>query len=351
MSTTNQTKNTTNASEEVDLGSLFLIIGKGFARFFNFIGSIFTGFFHLIIKMLIFLRKNIVKIGVAAIIGGVVGVFLESKKIDTFESELLLEPNFNSTRQLYDNVNYYNNLVKQKDTAELEKIFKLDKLSAASLKKFIIEPFENQNDIINSYNSFVLAVDTTTVKSYTFKDFQKEFTDYDYKFHTVRVIAEKNNVFDKLDEVIISSVVKNKYFNRLKMLTNENLNRTDSLFRVNLSQIDTLRQVYMNVMLEEAKKQTTGTNIDLGGDKNTTKELDLFETNREINASLKNIATEKSRKYEIINVISNFQPIGAKLEGIKNNFIFLLATLCPVLMIFYLLLAQLNSYLLSYKKD
>ena len=39
----------------------------------------------------------------------------------------------------------------------------------------------------------------------------------------------------------------------------------------------------MEVMIEEAKKQTTGTSIDLGGEKRTTKELELFETNRKIN--------------------------------------------------------------------
>ena len=44
MSTKNQ-----NNEEEVDLGSLFVIIGKGFKNFFNFIGSIFKGIFHFLI--------------------------------------------------------------------------------------------------------------------------------------------------------------------------------------------------------------------------------------------------------------------------------------------------------------
>ena len=34
---------------------------------------------------------------------------------------------------------------------------------------------------------------------------------------------------DGLDDVIISSVIKNEYFNKIKKLTNENLFRTDSL--------------------------------------------------------------------------------------------------------------------------
>ena len=40
--------------EEVDLGALLIIIGKGFSKFFNFLGSIFKGIFHFFITILIF---------------------------------------------------------------------------------------------------------------------------------------------------------------------------------------------------------------------------------------------------------------------------------------------------------
>ena len=106
----------------------------------------------------------------------------------------------------------------------------------------------------------------------------------------------------------------------------------------------------MEVMLEEAKKLTSGTNIDLGGDKRTTKELELFETNRKINADLKSIALEKSQKYEVINVISNFQSIGYEIKGITKNYSFLLASLSAIGVILVLLLMQLNKYLNNYKK-
>ncbi|MCG1035331.1 hypothetical protein [Polaribacter sargassicola] len=342
--------NKKNSEEEVDLGSLFVIIGKGFSNLFSFIGSFFKSIFHLIITILIFFKKNVLKIIIAAIIGGVVGTFLEVKKHDLYGSDLLVKPNFNSTRQLYNNVNYYNDLVKQKDTLGLAEIFKLDKKTAASLKEFSIEPIKKDNDIINSYNNFVLQVDTTTIKSYTFEEFKKSFTDYDYDIHKITVIAEKNNVFDNLNDVIISSISKNKYFNRLKELTNEDLNRTDSIYRENLAQIDSLRKVYMQVMVEEAKKQTTGTSIDLGGEKRTTKELELFETNRKINSDLRYIANQKSEKYEIINVISNFQSTGYKIKGVTKNLGFLLAVAGAILMILVLLLLQMNKYLDNYKK-
>ena len=339
-----------NNEEEVDLGSLFKIIGKGFQNLFNFIGNIFKGIFHFFISILIFLKDNIVKIGIAAFIGFAIGVFIQVKSADKYESQMLVQPNFKSANQLYNNISYYNDLVKQKDTANIQKTFKIDKETAASLKKFTIEPIINENDIINSYNDFILDVDTTTVKSYNFEDFKASFSLLDYKIHKINVVSEKSDVFNKLDEVILSSVIKNKYFNRVKELTNENLNRTDSLLRTNLAQIDSLRVVYMKVMLEEAKKQNSGTSIDLGGKMRTTKELELFETNREINEELEDIVKDKSEKYEVINVISNFQPIGSEIKGVTRNIAFQLSVLGALAMIFILLLIKINSYLNNYKK-
>ena len=342
--------NQKNNEEEVDLGSLFVIIGKGFSNLFNFIVNFFKGVFHLIISVLIFLKENVLKIAIGGIVGLIAGVFLQVKSSSKYGSDLLVEPNFKSTRQLYNNVNYYNDLVKQGNIATLENIFSLDSASAASLQKFEIEPLIMDTDIINLYDNLISSVDTLTIKSYDYLDFKGAFTAFDYKVHKITVVAGKNNVFDKLSGVIISSVVSNQYFNRIKVLTNEDLNRTDSLYRQNLLQIDSLRMVYMEVMLEEAKKQTLGTNIDLGGDKRTTKELELFETNRRINADIRNISLQKSKKYEVINVISNFQPIGYEIKGITKNYAFLLGVLGVGLMLVFLLFIKLNNYLENYKK-
>ena len=344
------TKQSTNSEEEVDLGSLFVIIGKGFSKFFNFIGDIFKGIFHFLIVILIFLKENSLKIGIAAIIGFAVGIFLELKSSDTYSSVMLVQPNFKSVSQLYNNINYYNDLVKQKDTVGIQNTFNLDKETAASLKEFSIEPIDNENDIINAYNDFVLEVDTATVSSYTFEYFKASFKDLDYKTHEINVIAEKNDVFNKLDEIIISSVVKNKYFSRVKELTNENLNRTDSLLRQNLGQVDSLRKVYMQVMIEEAKKQSNGTSIDLGGEKRSTKELELFATKGDLNLELIDVVIDKSEKYEVVNVISNFQPKGSEIKGVENNKGVQLAILSSILVIFILLLLRLNNYLSAYRK-
>jgi len=340
-----------NNEEEVDLGSLFVIIGKGFKNFFNFIGSIFKGIFHFLISVLLFFKIHFKKIIIAAVIGGVIGTFLESGSQDKYGSNLLVQPNFGSSFQLYKNINFFNDLVDQEKVLLLASIFNLDSTTAAGFTKFEITPVVNNNDIINAYNKFILTVDTLTVKSYDFEEFKTSFTDYDYKLHDIVVEAKYNDVFNGLEEVIIASVINNNYFDRIKKLTNENLTRKDSLLRENLIKVDSLRQVYMRVMLEESKKEFTGTSIDLGGTKTSTKEIELFSTDRKINEELGSIAVAIGEKSEVINVISNFQSIGYEVKNISRNYIVICVALSLFVTLIIILLIYLNRFLDKYSKN
>ena len=339
-----------NNDEEVDLGSLFTVIGKGFKNFFNFIGNIFKGIFHRLILILLFLKLHILKFSVAVLIGGIVGFFLESNKETKFSSNLIVKPNFESTQLLYENINYYNDLVKQQNTKHLASIFKIDTSKAAALRKFEITPLMNSNDIINAYDNFILEVDTLTVKSYDFDNFESSFTDFDYLVHNIEVQATVSNIFSELEITIINSIEKNTFFNKIKNLTKENLNTKDSILKANFIEVDSLRSVYMRAILEGAKNNSNGTNIDLGSKSNITKENDLFEIDRKIIYDLSQTYEDIATKSDVINIISNFKPEGSEIKGITKNLIFIMAVLGFLLTLFIILLFDLNKYLEDYKK-
>jgi len=339
-----------NNDEEVDLGSLFTVIGKGFKNFFNFIGNIFKGIFHRLILILLFLKLHILKFSVAVLIGGIVGFFLESNKETKFSSNLIVKPNFESTQLLYENINYYNDLVKQQNTKHLASIFKIDTSKAAALRKFEITPLMNSNDIINAYDNFILEVDTLTVKSYDFDNFESSFTDFDYLVHNIEVQATVSNIFSELEITIINSIEKNTFFNKIKNLTKENLNTKDSILKANFIEVDSLRNVYMRAILEGAKNNSNGTNIDLGSKSNITKENDLLEIDRKIIYDLSQTYKDIATKSDVINIISNFKPEGSEIKGITKNLIFIMAVLGFLLTLFIILLFDLNKYLEDYKR-
>jgi len=336
--------------EEVDLGSLFTVIGNGFKNFFNFIGSIFKGIFHKLILILIFFKLHFIKFTIAVLIGGIIGFFLENNKEIKFSSNLIVKPNFESTQLLYENINYYNDLVKQQNTKHLASIFKIDSSRAASLRKFEITPLINSNDIINAYDKFILDVDTLTVKSYDFDNFEESFTDYDYLVHNIEVKATVSDIFNELENTIINSIEKNTFFNKIKNLTKENLNTKDSILKANFIEVDSLRNVYMRAIIEGAKNNSNGTNIDLGSKRNATKENDLFEIDRKIIYDLSQTYKDIATKSDVINIISNFKSVGSEIKGITKNLIFIMAALAFLLTLFFILLLDLNKYLENYKK-
>jgi len=112
--------------EEVDLGSLFVTIGKGFKNFFNFIGSIFKGIFHFLIITLLFFKEHLLKIIVAGLLGFIFGAYLDYNKGVIYESKMLVKPNFDSTKQLYANILFYNDLVNQKEYNLLMETFQIN---------------------------------------------------------------------------------------------------------------------------------------------------------------------------------------------------------------------------------
>jgi len=336
--------------EEIELGSLFVLIGKGFSAILKAVQQLLSFFFHVLITILLFVKKQVVKLSIAVVIGGLVGGFLEMDKAQKFGADALVQPNFESVQQLYNNIGYYEDLIQQKDTFLLAKTFAISVEEAAAIKKFEITPVENSSDLLSSYDEFLNSVDSLSVKKYTFSMFKKSFTTTDYKQHTIHVEAEKNNVFQKLEGVIIAEVVANKHFEKAKQLTNENLHRTNASLQENLAQVDSLRKMYLQTMLAESKKVTTGTSIAFGGDKNTFKEIELFETSREINEELKEVSKALSQKTAVVNVLSSFQPIGYEMKGLKENLGVRGGAIGLGVMLLFLGLLQLNSYLDTYKK-
>lgn len=336
--------------EEVDLGTLFAIIGRGFNNFFNFIGNIFKGLFHLLTLFLLFVKKHFIKFAIAGIIGGGVGAFFHIKKDDVYASEMLIEPNFESTRQLYNGIQYFDNLIEQKEYEKISKVFNISLEKAETLRKIFISPNETENDIVKSYDKLIRSVDTIAAKSYLYDNFKKSFTEHDYRFHTIYVSSTDKTIFPALRDVIINVLEENSYFSRLVDLNNENLNRTDSINRRNLSQLDSLSKVYMQALLEESKKEFKGTNVALGDSQESKKELELYEIKRGINQDLTNIVLDRSKKSRVVNIISDFQPVGFKVVGLENNYA-IIGFLGAIGVVFlFLALMELNKYLESYHK-
>ncbi len=339
-------------SEEVDLGQLFRLIGNAFNRFFSFIASIFKGIFHIIILFLLFIQKHFIKFAIIGVLGFSVGFYLDTIKEPEFISTMVVEPNFNSVQQLYNNINFYNELAKAEDSITLAEALNISKNEAFSIKEFIVESYSDENQKVLLFDKFVRSLDTTTQKTIDMKAYLKNFNSFDARFHTISVIATDNSIAKKIQPSIISSISRNSYFNLQKDISDINIGLQDSIYNKQITEIDSLQLLYKRVMLKEAERPMEGTSIALGenGGKEN-KELSLINKMDELKFGLVELNEERANKSSILNIISDFPRKGVKVKGFLNNYKLLIPLLLIGITMFILGLLSLNSYLKNYKKN
>ena len=100
-----QTPQTTSSNEEIDLGQLFNMIGRGFKNLFNWF-----------LRVFLYFKKNFLVLFVLAIAGAILGLGLNQIISEKLKTEVIVKPNFESKDYLYDVVNEIQAKIKSGDT-------------------------------------------------------------------------------------------------------------------------------------------------------------------------------------------------------------------------------------------
>lgn len=343
-------------SNEIDLKELFRIIGNIFNKLFSFIRNILLLIFDLIIKVLIIIRVHILKFAIVGFLSVIVGWFIDARQEPLYGSNMFVEANYDSTRQLYSNIKYYNGLSEDADSLTLANIFNITKDQAGSLRGFFIEPDVTENGMLNAYNDFMKKTDTTFVLGeINFRKFRSNISPLDFSMHQISVISSDKNIIPKLQESIATKNIENNYIKKQKEVTLRNLEKTEQTLKSQLVKIDTLDLVYKELLRKDPKddksKAGSGTYIQLAANnENKTKEIELLKMNEEISNKILEINLKKELNSETINVLSGFSP-GAEIKNFYNSFLFKIPVITLTLLLLFILLRELNGYLNKYQEN
>lgn len=348
----NQRPNNAN-SEEIDLGQLFKLIGDGFKKLFNFIGSIFKGIFNVIISFLLFIQQHFIKFIVAGVVGVAIGVGLDMIKQPVYVSTMVVQPNFQSTQQLYNNINFYDELAGSEDSVALAESLGIEVSEAATIKEFSIESYSDESQKVKLFDEFIKTLDTTTRKAIDMELFLENFNSFDAKYHNIIVKATNPMVAKKLQDPIISSISFNQYFLNLKNTQTENIDLQRNVLANQIKEIDSLQLLYKNVMIKQADKPLQGTSISLGdqGIAQQSRELDLINKIDEIKEELVELNELEASKSNILNVISDFPRRGAEDKGLLKSYKVLIPIFLIGLLLFALSILELNKFLKLYNEN
>jgi len=338
-------------SEEVDLGQLFKLIGNAFDRLFKFIRRIFGGIFHVLILFLIFVKQHIIKFAIAGVIGVGIGFYLDSNKEQAYMSSMVVEPNFNSVQQLYNNIEFYNELAKAKDSSSLGTALGIEPKEAISIKEIFVDSYTDENQKIKLFDAFLRELDTTTQKNINMEAYLKDFNSMDARFHRISVVSSSNIIAKKIQDKIIEGIVENEYFEMQRQTKTENLKFQDTIYQKQLTELDSLQLLYKKVMLKEADKPMQGTSIsmaDTGTGQN--KEMAIINERNSVKNAIVALNVERVNKTNVVNVISNFPERGARIKGIFKSYKFQLPAVLILFVFAFYALFGLSKFLERYNK-
>jgi len=156
--------------QEIDLSQLSKKIGD---KIQSFIDWLFDG--------ILFIRRNIIIIGVLFIIGAGLGFYLDSKT-KIYDHQVIVTPNFGSTDYLYSKIFLINSKIKEGDTLFLKQIgIKNPKKFTSIEVEPIVDVYRFINNSAQNFEMLKLMAEDGDLK----KIVEENLTSKNYAFHNI----------------------------------------------------------------------------------------------------------------------------------------------------------------------
>ncbi|WP_374552117.1 hypothetical protein [Flavobacterium sp.] len=208
-----------NDSQEIDLSQIS-----------RKIGGFFDGIIFNIFRIIFFLKRNIVLVGILLVIGVALGYFMD-KKLKSYDNQIMVMPNFESTDYLYSKVALLNSKIKEGDTVFLKSIVGVKNPKKIGLIEInpITDVYKFIKDKDINFEMIKLMAEDGDIK----KIIQENTTSKNYPFHLITFSTSEATSFDKTVNPILNYLnqsdyyakIQKEYLNnvRIKMIENDSI--------------------------------------------------------------------------------------------------------------------------------
>ncbi len=191
-----------NDSQEIDLSQ----ISRKIAGFFD--GIIFN-----IFRTIFFLKRNIILVGILLVIGVGLGYFMD-KKLKSYDNQIMVMPNFESTDYLYSKVALLNSKIKEGDTVFLKSIVGVKNPKKIGLIEInpITDVYKFIKDKDINFEMIKLMAEDGDIK----KIIQENTTSKNYPFHLITFSTSEATSFDKTVNPILNYLNQSDYYAKIQ---------------------------------------------------------------------------------------------------------------------------------------
>ena len=338
-----------NNDQEIDILSLFSLVSKKANSVFVLFINLLISVINLFISFLFVIKKNYLLLSSALIIGGLIGYTYEKKFYKpTYTSSLTLSPNFGSTYQLYGNIDFYQNLIKEQNFSKLKSYLNLDSSDSKSLQGISIIPYTNELLKLKNYRRLLGNADSLTALNFNYDDYISKIPFDSYSRHVITVELNNNKVPTHIEKKIIENIENNLYYKNKKINYLENLEFQKQYILKSIEKLDTL----LFAEKKNSEGENSGTTIVLDDNQKENIDLQLFDRYKTIRNELVDINFELNDKKNVINTINSLSDIGTEKD---SYFIILPPLFLFLISLFLILISDLykklsNGSSLKFKK-
>jgi hypothetical protein len=333
-------------NQETDILILLDYFKNGIKKIFTKIGNLFTFILNAIIWFCILLKRYFILTVVCIILFSILGYYNKIISPPSYNYEMVLQPNYNSTKYLYQLVDSYNQLTETEDP-----IFKnIKQIKITPVKSFtndLTTFFNIINNINNNGNTDTdNKNDTIFSRQYKIEDFRKNIAETDYSLHTIFIKSSVLLSPKEIKDKIISPIETEPFYSQLKNSYLKSIETKEKYYKKNLQRIDTL----LLALADRDKSNTISSTLSIKGDSRNNVEDDLLNRSVKITEALASLETDRAIHSNVIKIVSEPQLVANKSKLIKRNTIpfIIYGFLFSVFLIF---LIQFIKYLNKFEKE
>lgn len=321
----NNIPNSSNSSDEIDLGQLFQMIGNGFNRLFRGILRIF-----------LYLKKNVLILLGLVILGGIIGFGLNriiSKKLKT---EVIVKPQMESKNYLYDVIDEIQSNIKSKDTAFFSNIG-VDIIDFAGLEISIAPVSDNREssesemkylELLQSFENTEAIADIVRAELQNKSSFN----------HRITFFYKDAEVGQQFAKGVMAYINTNEYFDGLITVYRENATSRINENKQLLKQVDEIITSYAKKMAEN--DDMVGNDRIVLDNQETVNITGLFELKNSLIQDIESKYLELEQRTDPIKIINFGKPQQVQKAFFGKNIV-----LIPLVFVGFFFLVSIFKYL------
>lgn len=337
-------KQDTNTEKELDLGILMAYISAFFKKLLFAVIQFFVILSEGFFAFLLFIKRNLVWLIIGVLLGAGISLYFYFKNGPLYKTTMVVRTNFESSRLLYNKIEYLNSLLKNYNTKQVAAILNISAEEAGNIGWFSIEPVQDEIQQLTLYKNFFYRIpelsgnrDSIFSRTISYQQFKKQLTPYNFPLHQITLnTSRQEGNFSGIGQALVAMMNENKTLRHTNDVIQSLYKDQEAIVTKSLQGLDSLRQAYYN-RISSGYPPGTGEsrNLILSETPQKVPELDLYDKELQLKNELTNIRINSTTEQGIVQVIADFNNATDKKPFFEQVFSWM--TYFPVIIIFIIL--------------